>query len=169
MPEPVRNKDSKVFQAKMNILETSANLMPFKSLRFRGHLFLTLCLLGSWLTGSGRASESAVSPSESSNNPSGFPMDPQLRQTCLLWQYGPSKPGFRPSNLQVRVLLKDRVPVDSLERAWDFANTPSSERARSTVQLLHAKAALLQPLWLERFTALGGDLGQGHLTFVQPY
>ncbi|MFM7701433.1 MAG: hypothetical protein ACKO7V_11705, partial [Bacteroidota bacterium] len=96
-------------------------------------------------------------------------MDPQLRQTCLLWQSGPSKPGSRPSNLQVRVLFKDRVPVDSLERVWDASNTPSTERARSTVQLLHAKAALLQPLWLERFTALGGDLGQGHLTSIQPY
>ncbi|MFM8686853.1 MAG: hypothetical protein ACKODJ_09940, partial [Bacteroidota bacterium] len=69
-----------------------------------------------------------------------FPMDPQLRQTCLSWRSGTSNPGTRPSNLQVRVLLKDRVPVDSLESAWDASNTPSSERARSTVQLLHAKA-----------------------------
>ena len=175
MPKPVREKERYVFHGKMTSLETTANLMPFKSLRFRGRLFLALCLLGSWLTGSGKASEgnspseSANSPSESSNSLSWFPMDPQLRQTCLSWQSGPSNPGFIPSNLQVRVLLKDRVPVDSLEIAWDASNTPSTERARSTVKLLLAKAALLQPLWLERFTALGGDLGQGHLTSIQPY
>ncbi|MFM7588476.1 MAG: hypothetical protein ACKO55_05115, partial [Bacteroidota bacterium] len=160
MPKPVRDKDRYVFQANMTSLETFANLMPFKSLRFSGRLFLALCLFGSWLTGSAKASEGRI-VSEG--------MDPQLRQTCLLWQSGPSTLGSRPSNLLVRVLLKDRVHVDSLESAWDASNTPTSERARSTVQLLHAKAALLQPLWLERFTALGGDLGQGHLTSIQPY
>ncbi|NDC73376.1 MAG: hypothetical protein EBZ62_08010, partial [Sphingobacteriia bacterium] len=141
--------------------ELVSKLMLLKLLWVKGSMFFALCLLGTWLM--------VVGTAFGGNSPSIFPMDPLLWQTCSQWKYGTGNLGFRPTTLKVRVLLKDRVPVDSLERVWDLSNTPSSQRARYTVQLLQAKAELIQPLWLERFTALGGDIGQGNLTFIQPY
>ena len=121
-----------------------------------------------------------------STNLSGLPMNPQLLKKCresvlatppMVAPRIATLPSLQNSsttssgngNLRVRILLKDRVSVDSLEKAWNILNIPSPVRARLTVQSLQAKADLIQPLWMERFMALGGILGQGHLSMVQPY
>ncbi|MFM9142757.1 MAG: S8 family serine peptidase [Bacteroidota bacterium] len=70
---------------------------------------------------------------------------------------------------RMRVLLRERVRVDSLEKAFDLEGTDAKTRLVQTVRLLRQLGDRLEPLWLERITTLGGAMGPGSLRSVQWY
>ena len=161
MPDTLRTEESLIPNAEQHHHEWTPKLTLFKTLWVKGQILHFLWLVGAWV---GCSVTGCYASSLSSH-----PINPYLLQTCRQWVSNATNVGFSQQNLKVRVLVKDRVPVDSLERAWDELHTLPLERASSTIHLLQTKASIIQPLWLERLTALGGELGQGHLTLVQPY
>ncbi len=69
---------------------------------------------------------------------------------------------------RVRLLIADRVNVDSLGRAFDQQNMPFEHRVRITSRLLTDKAASTQPAWLQAIGLLEQQL-PNHLKYVTPY
>lgn len=69
---------------------------------------------------------------------------------------------------KVRMLLRDRVNVDSLGYAFDYARIPFEHRVRTTVRLLTDKAAATQPLWLQQIGQLEVSM-PGSLKYATPY
>ncbi|MDP2188037.1 MAG: S8 family serine peptidase [Sphingobacteriaceae bacterium] len=69
---------------------------------------------------------------------------------------------------RVRILLADRVNVDSLGRVFDLQKTPFNERVRLTTSLLTTKAEATQPAWISKIEQLEREL-PNHLKFITPY
>lgn len=69
---------------------------------------------------------------------------------------------------KVRMLLRDRVNVDSLGYAFDGAGTPYEHRVRTTVRLLIDKATTTQPFWLQAIGSLEASM-PGSLKYATPF
>lgn len=69
---------------------------------------------------------------------------------------------------RVRILLADRVNVDSLGRAFDLQKTHFNERVRITTTLLTEKAAATQPAWISKIEQLEREM-PNHLKYIIPY
>lgn len=94
-----------------------------------------------------------------------------------LAQVGSVEPGLldkitRPENAQnfyrVRLLIADRVNVDSLGYAFDRQGTHFEHRVRITSRLLLDKAQATQPAWLSKIGLLEQQM-PGSLKYVTPY
>lgn len=68
----------------------------------------------------------------------------------------------------VRLLMADRVDVDSLGQAFDQQGTPFEQRVRTTTRLLIDKAAATQPAWLQFIAQLDQQL-PNQLKYVNAY
>ena len=127
-----------------------------------GHLvtlfIVALCVAGPVLQG--------VS---ASRTPS-WPLEPALYQQWLQTRDARgSDPVAAEGHQRMRILLRDRVRVDSLEAVFDREGTDAQSRLLQTVALLRQYGNRIEPLWLERLTALGAALGPGSLRSVQWY
>jgi subtilisin family serine protease len=98
------------------------------------------------------------------------PLDPNLyRQWMEIRERRGSQNVLVEGPQRMRVLLRDRVRVDSLEMAFDQEGTDAKTRLTQTVLLLREFGNRLEPVWLERLTSLGGAMGPGSLRSVQWY
>jgi len=69
---------------------------------------------------------------------------------------------------KVRLLLRDRVNVDSLGYAFDRSGISFEHRVRTTVRLLIDKAAATQPFWLQQIGQLEANM-PGSLKYINTY
>ncbi|MFN3528729.1 MAG: S8 family serine peptidase [Bacteroidia bacterium] len=69
---------------------------------------------------------------------------------------------------RVRILLADRVNIDSLSAHFDRERPHVHERNRRVVKLLMAKAEATQPLWFQRIEMLEKSM-PGSLKYIEPY
>ncbi|MGA1666899.1 MAG: hypothetical protein ACO39U_07955, partial [Bacteroidia bacterium] len=98
------------------------------------------------------------------------PLDPTLyRQWMEIRERRGSQNVLVEGPQRMRVLLRDRVRVDSLEMVFDREGTDAKTRLTQTVLLLREFGNRLEPVWLERLTSLGGAMGPGSLRSVQWY
>lgn len=88
-------------------------------------------------------------------------IEPVLRENL-------SNPANADAFYRVRILLADRVNVDSLGRIFDLQKTHFNDRVRITTNLLHAKAEATQPAWIQKIEQLEREL-PNHLKFITPY
>lgn len=79
-----------------------------------------------------------------------------------------TKPDSKDEFFKVRLLLRDRIQVDSLGYAFDRAGTPFEHRVRTTARLLIDKAAATQPAWLQKMGELEAAM-PGSLKYANPY
>jgi PKD repeat protein/subtilisin family serine protease len=77
-------------------------------------------------------------------------------------------PAEQENYFRVRILLTDRIQVDSLAKALDQAGIHFEHRVRTTVRLLTEKAAATQPAWIQRIEMLEREL-PGSLKYITPY
>lgn len=79
-----------------------------------------------------------------------------------------SQPQAANQFFKVRVLLQDRIFVDSLGYAFDRAGISFEHRVRTAVRLLIDKAAATQPYWMQQIGSLEASM-PGSLKYATPY
>ena len=125
--------------------------------RLMAWFLVALCVAGPALPGVSAA-----------NTP--WPLEPALYQQWLQARDARGSGPLASEGYQrMRLLLRDRVRVDSLENLFDREGTDAQNRLLQTVGLLRQYNSRIEPLWLERLTALGAALGPGSLKSVQWY
>jgi len=88
-------------------------------------------------------------------------LEPVLRENL-------TNPANADAFYRVRILLADRVNIDSLGRVFDLQKTHFNDRVRVTTTLLTEKAAATQPDWILKIEQLEREL-PNHLKFITPY
>lgn len=88
-------------------------------------------------------------------------IEPALRENI-------TNPNHANTFYRVRILLSDRINVDSLGHAFDLQKTHFNDRVRTTTTLLSEKAAATQPAWISKIEQLEREM-PNHLKYIIPY
>lgn len=88
-------------------------------------------------------------------------IEPALRENL-------TNPNHTNTFYRVRILLSDRINVDSLGQAFDLQKTHFNDRVRITTTLLSEKAAATQPAWISKIEQLEREM-PNHLKYIIPY
>lgn len=88
-------------------------------------------------------------------------IEPALRENL-------TNPNHTNTFYRVRILLSDRINVDSLGQAFDLQKTHFNDRVRITTTLLSEKAAATQPAWISKIEQLEREM-HNHLKYIIPY